>query len=118
MSNAPFETFFRELGQRIATRWGRHRYDPEALPTIATEALTEARPGPTPAPPLQADWHPLPGTLRHTFTHFRLTISPLQCRVSAPMACNEPGMVWLPLTRINDAALPTPIRKILSSLPG
>jgi A/G-specific adenine glycosylase len=60
---------------------------------------------------------PLP-ELRHTFTHFRLTISPLQCRVSAPMACNEPGMVWLPLTRINDAALPTPIRKILSSLPG
>jgi A/G-specific adenine glycosylase len=60
---------------------------------------------------------PLP-ELRHTFTHFRLTISPLLCRVSAPIACNEPGMAWLPLTRINDAALPTPIRKILCSLPG
>ena len=58
---------------------------------------------------------PLP-ELRHTFTHFRLTLSPLLCRVSAPAACNEPGMVWLPLTRINDAALPTPIRKILAAL--
>ena len=56
--------------------------------------------------------------LRHTFTHFRLTLSPLLCRVSAPAACNEPGMEWLPLARIDDAALPTPIRKILSSLPG
>lgn len=58
---------------------------------------------------------PLP-ELRHTFTHFRLTISPLLCRVSAPAACNEPGMEWLPLARIGDAALPTPIRKILAAL--
>lgn len=43
MTNAPLETFFRELGRRIATHWSRLHYAPEALPAVATEALTEAR---------------------------------------------------------------------------
>jgi A/G-specific adenine glycosylase len=54
--------------------------------------------------------------LRHTFTHFRLTLTPVLCRVAAPAACSEANMEWVALTRIDDAALPTPIRKILASL--
>lgn len=43
MTSPPIETFFRELGQRIAARWGRLRYAPAALPPVAAELLAEAR---------------------------------------------------------------------------
>lgn len=64
--------------------------------------------------------------LRHSFTHFRLTLKPVLCRVRAPsgdqerLVCQEfqeCGSEWLPLTRIGTAALPAPIRKILATLP-
>lgn len=56
-------------------------------------------------------------SLRHAFTHFRLRIQPLHCSVkrSSRLAA-EPGWEWLPLTRRDDAALPAPIRKILTRL--
>lgn len=55
--------------------------------------------------------------LRHTFTHFRLTLTPLLCRVAPAVAGHDAATYeWLPLARIGDAALPTPIRKILTSL--
>jgi A/G-specific adenine glycosylase len=55
-------------------------------------------------------------SLRHAFTHFRLTLSPLQAEVEPAPTLREPGLVWLPLDCIETAALPTPIRTILRRL--
>ena len=56
---------------------------------------------------------PLP-VVRHAFTHFRLDITPLLCKVSR---CNTPdGCVWLSLKKLDEAPLPAPIRKILETL--
>ncbi len=52
--------------------------------------------------------------VRHAFTHFRLEITPLLCKVSR---CNTPeGSVWWRLKALDTAPLPAPIRKILASL--
>ena len=56
---------------------------------------------------------PLP-ILTHTFTHFRLHIvpQPMQVGTHAAIAA-EAGLAWMPLATAIDAALPTPVRKIL-----
>jgi A/G-specific adenine glycosylase len=52
--------------------------------------------------------------LRHTFSHFRLIISPLLCRVEVALnLASEPGWQWLDHGAIETAALPTPIRFLL-----
>lgn len=51
--------------------------------------------------------------LKHAFTHFRLTLLPVLCRVSPEMACHEGGGHWLPLGEAADAGVPTPIRKLI-----
>ena len=52
--------------------------------------------------------------LRHSFTHFRLTIHALRCTVEArPRGASEPSWEWVSLDDIETAALPTPIRKLL-----
>ncbi|MCP5297892.1 MAG: A/G-specific adenine glycosylase [Zoogloeaceae bacterium] len=52
--------------------------------------------------------------VRHAFTHFRLDITPLLCKVSR---CNTPeGGIWLNLKALDEAPLPAPVRKILASL--
>lgn len=59
------------------------------------------------------DAAPLP-VVRHAFTHFRLDITPLLCKVSR---CNTPaGGIWLSLKQLDEAPLPAPIRKILQNL--
>ena len=52
--------------------------------------------------------------LRHTFTHFRLDIQALLCRVevSAHQVC-EAGWQWIDYAAVETAALPTPIRRLL-----
>ncbi len=59
---------------------------------------------------------PLP-VLKHGFTHFHLSITPQQLRVTAlaPRAA-EPGHIWLPLEEARTAAIPTPVRRILARL--
>ncbi len=42
--------------------------------------INEARP--EGIPPIAADWQPLPGEVRHTFTHFHLMLTVLQTQVS------------------------------------
>ena len=55
----------------------------------------------------------------HVFTHFRLEMRILRCRVARqPLVVNSPAWVWLPLSAVAQAALPTPIRRVLSSLAG
>jgi len=53
--------------------------------------------------------------VRHAFTHFRLTITPVLCRIARPPMC-EADWHWLPLAEAGSAALPTPVRKVLGAL--
>ncbi|HEY8117812.1 MAG TPA: A/G-specific adenine glycosylase [Methylophilaceae bacterium] len=56
-------------------------------------------------------------TFTHTFTHFRLHITPqpLQVTKHLPVA-QESGLIWLSREDAIGAALPTPIRKLLLNL--
>jgi len=53
----------------------------------------------------------------HGFTHFRLKVQPIRCEVSriAPRA-EAPGRIWLPLEDAVAAAVPAPVRTLLSGL--
>ena len=55
-------------------------------------------------------------TRTHSFTHFRLDIQPLICDVTPRPSAMEAGTVWLALDAIDSAALPAPIKKLLSEL--
>lgn len=56
--------------------------------------------------------------LEHGFTHFRLTLRPLWVEVTPRKKSEEmmPGLVWLTLDEAMDAAIPTPVRKLLRQL--
>ena len=53
--------------------------------------------------------------LKHSFTHFRLTIRPLLClaEIGTQRVADGSGWEWLSPGDIQTAALPTPIRKLL-----
>lgn len=54
-------------------------------------------------------------SLKHTFSHFRLNIQPLLCTVQASASLvAEAGWQWLEYDQIETAALPTPIKRLLS----
>jgi A/G-specific adenine glycosylase len=55
--------------------------------------------------------------IAHGFTHFKLDIQPVRLRVAgqAPRA-GEPGVIWLPLEEARDAAIPSPVKRILAQL--
>ena len=55
--------------------------------------------------------------LAHGFTHFKLNIQPLLCRVKkvAP-AARETGQMWLGVEDALGAAIPVPVRKLLQRL--
>jgi len=55
--------------------------------------------------------------LTHTFTHFVLDMQPLRLDATRVAAqAMEPGHGWQPLATLADAALPTPVRRILTAL--
>jgi A/G-specific adenine glycosylase len=55
--------------------------------------------------------------LAHTFTHFRLHILPQPLKVMGSCSvAQEPGTVWLGLDDAVGAALPTPVRMLISQL--
>jgi A/G-specific adenine glycosylase len=58
--------------------------------------------------------------IEHTFTHFRLRLTPLPCTVERwPARLEDAGRnacVWLPLPDATGAALPAPIKKLLREL--
>ncbi len=56
--------------------------------------------------------------LKHTFTHFRLTLEPVLCRVESPSAARENSIEWIEIARAADAGVPTPIRKLVRQLAG
>lgn len=51
--------------------------------------------------------------LKHTFTHFRLTLQPVLCEVERPPAVAESGFEWIALDQAADAGVPTPIKKLI-----
>lgn len=56
-------------------------------------------------------------TLTHTFTHFKLHITPQLIHVDRLMPqVNEAVKIWLPIDEAITAAIPTPIRTILMSI--
>lgn len=58
--------------------------------------------------------HTLP-PLRHSFTHFKLHIQPVQLHI-APREATAPGQIWLLPADALNAALPSPIRKLVEHL--
>ena len=59
--------------------------------------------------PIKAEWTTLPGTVRHTFTHFHLELVVYRSRVTGapPSDC-----FWHPVERIGEAGLPSVMAKI------
>ncbi|MEW5892871.1 MAG: A/G-specific adenine glycosylase [Pseudomonadota bacterium] len=59
---------------------------------------------------------PLP-RLTHTFSHFRLHIRPQPLWVEQrPSRLEAPGRLWLPLAEVREAALPSPVRRLIEQL--
>ena len=56
-------------------------------------------------------------TFTHTFTHFKLHITPLLLHVAhKPLQAQQPGSLWLNVEEALQAAIPTPVRKMLREL--
>lgn len=56
-------------------------------------------------------------TFTHTFTHFRLHITPLKIQLARkPLRVEQAGSVWLDVGEALGAAIPTPVRKVLEQL--
>lgn len=86
-------------------------------------SLPEAAPGGDPAQAAAGRFGvvvesclPLPA-LTHTFSHFRLRIAPwkLEARPDGKRAM-EPGGLWLDLEEARGAALPAPVKKLISAI--
>jgi A/G-specific adenine glycosylase len=54
--------------------------------------------------------------MEHGFTHFRLRIRPLLCQVTAKPRLESPGRLWVEIGEARDAAVPSPVRKLLGRL--
>lgn len=88
-------------------------------------SLPEAGADEAPAAALQRDWglaasdaQPLP-PFAHAFTHFTLEVAPWRIKLArgAKLTESRPAM-WLPLSDVKGAALPSPVKKLLTSLAG
>jgi A/G-specific adenine glycosylase len=79
-----------------STEWRRDAWEPDELPRQA---------------PFAAEWHHLPGLVRHTFTHFHLELGVVAARISSPGAPR--GAYWCPIAGLADQALPTVMKKVV-----
>jgi A/G-specific adenine glycosylase len=61
--------------------------------------------------PVSAQWRPLPGLVRHTFTHFHLEMTVWAGRVDR--AAGHAEGRWVPLDGLADEALPSVMRKLV-----
>jgi A/G-specific adenine glycosylase len=76
------------------------------VPSTAWAAKLPAEP----VPPLAAEWRPLPGVVRHVFTHFELTLTVWAARLSGK---GDPGLgVWVKPEKFGDYALPSVMMKV------
>ncbi len=49
----------------------------------------------------------------HAFTHFTLEVLPWRVRIRRSASLRHPEAIWLPLSQIEGAALPSPVRRLL-----
>ncbi len=63
------------------------------------------------AAPVMADWTPLAGIVRHTFTHFHLELS-VHAAMVADGTC--PGAIWCLPDRLGEHALPSVMKKVVA----
>ena len=71
------------------------------------------------APASGADWNERTSldVIEHGFTHYHLTIQPISLRITKrSMQLEETSRWWLPLDDAQDAALPAPVKKLLTQL--
>lgn len=55
--------------------------------------------------------------VNHAFTHFKLVIHPQPLQVlRQKLQANQTGNIWLPISEAIEAAIPTPVRNILTTL--
>jgi A/G-specific adenine glycosylase len=70
------------------------------------------------AAPVRADWTPLAGSVRHTFTHFHFEMSVVAAslgdRQRARAAARAAGGDWYRLDDLGTLALPTVMRKVIA----
>jgi A/G-specific adenine glycosylase len=55
-------------------------------------------------------------TLEHGFTHFRLRVRPLLCHVIRKPTVQSPGSLWIDVEDVSNAAVPAPVRTLVSQL--
>lgn len=72
------------------------------VPWSLEEALAHA--------PARADWKPLPGLVRHVFTHFELELTLVAGLAVKPELATG---WWCPLDRLDEQALPSVMRKLV-----
>ncbi len=65
--------------------------------------------------PVPAKWRLLPGTVRHSFTHFHLELAVLAGEVRAGVT---KGGQWVPLDELSGQALPTLMKKVVAHARG
>jgi A/G-specific adenine glycosylase len=61
--------------------------------------------------PISASWRPLPGVVRHTFTHFHLELQVLGGRAQGPAPA---GTLWCPVDQLGAHALPSVMKKVVA----
>jgi A/G-specific adenine glycosylase len=66
--------------------------------------------------PVRASWVRLPGTVRHTFTHFNLELAVLAGETDAKTKAAAGD--WVPLDRLSEQALPTVMKKVVNHALG
>ncbi len=64
------------------------------------------------AAPVEAAWREIPGSVRHTFTHFHLELSVLAGNAGAANSAPSEGL-WCPPERLSEHALPSLMKKVL-----
>ena len=85
-------------------------------------SLPEVDEGLDPARALRSRWglaaasaEALPA-FEHAFTHYTLEVAPWLLRPRRASSATESGTVWLPLTELAGAALPSPVKRLLARL--
>ena len=54
--------------------------------------------------------------LKHAFTHYRLTLHPVLCRIAPQAAVSENCLIWIDLSAAAKAGVPTPIAKLIRQI--
>jgi A/G-specific adenine glycosylase len=82
--------------------WGGLLVPPEGEPAAVAARFGLALGETTKLPPF-----------KHVFTHFRLTLEPVLCRIDAQFQAAEPGLEWVEIGRAANAGVPAPIKKLI-----